>query len=64
MELHRRTVAVSSIQLNGTGPTSAVDLAKIATTSPAAAQHAADTFKPVPMAPEANLPPTMKDVAG
>jgi flagellar protein FlaG len=33
---------VSSIQLNGTGPTNAVDLAKIATTSPAAAQHAAD----------------------
>jgi uncharacterized FlaG/YvyC family protein len=32
---------VSSIQLNGTGTTTAVDLAKIASTAPAAAQHAA-----------------------
>jgi uncharacterized FlaG/YvyC family protein len=35
---------VSSIQLNGTGSPNAVDLAKIATTSPVAAQKAADAI--------------------
>jgi uncharacterized FlaG/YvyC family protein len=35
---------VSSIQLNGTGAPTAVDLAKIATTSPAVAQKAADAI--------------------